>query len=131
MEIFTKENILKTRNDPEMLDKVAKTMQMTVLMLYFSSESHEDAPTSAEEEDAVPDGILCSLCGEITMYSADALLPGHGLDKMCISLSCIKKTVLTLANTYAETAPSSLIWSLFSLVILILKLILLLKLLAV
>ncbi len=57
-----------------------------------ASEKHEEG----EDE---PEGVVCTRCGELTMYSSAELLPCADFAKMCLSNKCIEAAILEMAKT--------------------------------
>ncbi len=49
------------------------------------------------QEDGDIEAVQCERCGELTMYSGNILLPGSGIEAMCLSEKCIESAVSTLA----------------------------------
>ena len=57
MEI-TKETILRAKAEPQVLEEVAKKLQLMIVMLYFNAA--QDAETTDDEsQQEAPDALLC------------------------------------------------------------------------
>lgn len=62
-------------------------------MLYMGA-----AKDKHEEGEDEPEGVICSRCGEMTLYSSADLLPCEEFKKLCLSAKCIEAAVLELAS---------------------------------
>jgi hypothetical protein len=83
LNIFTKETVLKAKNDPAALADLVETTRFILLATCLQSMSED---LTAEENEAVN----CPRCGELTLYSQQVVLPGLGKTQMmCLSQKCI------------------------------------------
>ena len=99
--VFTKEKVIKAKDDAETRAKLVSQSQMLLVMLYMGA-----ANDKSEEGESEPEGVVCSRCSELTLYSSADLLPGADFPMMCLSVKCIEDAIVELASKFAgEAAP--------------------------
>ena len=93
-QVITKERLLLARDNEYALQSLTSQTQVLLVMLYMNAA--DDKQKDGEDE---PEGIVCTRCGELTLYSSADLLPCADFAKMCLSAKCISSAILEMANT--------------------------------
>lgn len=82
LKLFTKETVLKAKNDAAVLEELVETTRFMLIGMYLHTAQECDSDDDIE-------AVKCPRCGELTLYSQEVLLPGQEDGMMCLSKKCI------------------------------------------